>query len=62
MGRCNGNSHLYTHSEFGERHTLHDVWENWRPVFPLFARMIPPFDESFNQFASDLKTVAEEKA
>ncbi|MEZ6033318.1 MAG: SRPBCC domain-containing protein [Planctomycetaceae bacterium] len=32
------------------------------PIFPLFARMIPPFDESFNQFARDLKTAAEEKA
>ena len=30
------------------------------PIFPLVARMIPPFDESFNQFAADLKTVAEE--
>ncbi len=32
------------------------------PIFPLFAKMIPPFDESFNQFARDLKTAAEEKA
>lgn len=31
------------------------------PIFPLFARMIPPFDESFNQFAADLKGAAEEK-
>jgi len=30
------------------------------PLFPLFARMIPPFDESFNQFAADLKKAAEE--
>lgn len=30
------------------------------PVFPLFARLIPPFDESFNQFAADLKSAAEE--
>nr|WP_315486147.1 SRPBCC domain-containing protein [uncultured Undibacterium sp.] len=29
------------------------------PLFPLFARMIPPFDESFNQFARDLKCAAE---
>ena len=29
------------------------------PVFPLFAKMIPPFDESFEQFASDLKSEAE---
>lgn len=32
------------------------------PIFPLFARMIPPFDESFNQFARDLKAAAESKA
>ncbi len=31
------------------------------PIFPLFARMIPPFDDSFNQFAADLKNAAEER-
>lgn len=30
------------------------------PLFPLFAGMIPPFDESFNQFAKDLKSAAEQ--
>ncbi|MCH6259247.1 SRPBCC domain-containing protein [Puniceicoccaceae bacterium K14] len=30
------------------------------PIFPLFARMIPSFDEAFNQFAGDLKSAAEE--
>ncbi len=29
------------------------------PVFPLFANKIPPFDESFETFASDLKKEAE---
>ena len=29
------------------------------PLFPLFAGMIPSFDESFNQFAADLKKEAE---
>ena len=29
------------------------------PLFPLFARYIPPFDESFEQFASDVKKEAE---
>ena len=29
------------------------------PVFPLFAAKIPSFDASFEQFAADLKTVAE---
>ncbi|MFT6210111.1 MAG: hypothetical protein ACJATE_000716 [Bacteroidia bacterium] len=23
------------------------------PLFPLFARMIPPFDDAFNQYAAD---------
>lgn len=32
------------------------------PLFPLFARMIPPFDASFNQFAADLKAAAEGNA
>ncbi len=30
------------------------------PLFPLFAGMIPPFDESFTQFAKDLKSAAEQ--
>lgn len=29
------------------------------PMFPLFAGMIPSFDESFEQFATDLKQEAE---
>jgi uncharacterized protein YndB with AHSA1/START domain len=29
------------------------------PLFPLFARMIPPFDSAFDQFAADLKKKAE---
>ena len=29
------------------------------PLFPLFAGMIPSFDESFEQFAGDLKKEAE---
>ena len=29
------------------------------PLFPLFAKMIPPFDNSFEQFAADLKKEAE---
>jgi uncharacterized protein YndB with AHSA1/START domain len=32
------------------------------PFFPLFARMIPSFDESFNQIAADLKKKAESMA
>ncbi len=29
------------------------------PFFPLFAKMIPPFDDSFDKFANDLKTESE---
>ncbi|MGF1473924.1 MAG: SRPBCC family protein [Rubrobacteraceae bacterium] len=29
------------------------------PLFPLFSRFIPPFDESFEQFVADLKKEAE---
>jgi uncharacterized protein YndB with AHSA1/START domain len=29
------------------------------PMFPLFAKMIPPFDQSFEKFAHDLKKEAE---
>jgi len=29
------------------------------PIFPLFAKMIPPFDEAFEQYAKDLKNEAE---
>lgn len=29
------------------------------PMFPLFSKMIPPFDQSFEQFANDLKKEAE---
>ena len=29
------------------------------PLFPLFAKMIPPFDSSFEQFAAELKKEAE---
>ncbi|MEL7120342.1 MAG: SRPBCC domain-containing protein [Bacteroidota bacterium] len=31
------------------------------PIFPLFAGMIPSFDEAFEQFAADLKREAERK-
>jgi hypothetical protein len=29
------------------------------PLFPLFARYIPPFDQPFKQFVADLKKEAE---
>ena len=51
---------LTGYSENGTRFTMSEKIGG--PVFPLFARMIPLFGESFNQFANDLKTAAEEKA
>ena len=30
--------------------------------FPFFARLIPPFDENFEQFTADLKRAAEAAA
>ncbi|MCC6811875.1 MAG: SRPBCC domain-containing protein [Deltaproteobacteria bacterium] len=32
------------------------------PLFPLFAKMIPSFDESFDRFAADLKKKAESRS
>jgi hypothetical protein len=32
------------------------------PVFPLFSKMIPSFDHSFEQFLADLKKEAEDLA
>lgn len=29
------------------------------PIFPLFAKMVPSFDQSFEQYAKDLKNEAE---
>ncbi|MCA9027379.1 MAG: SRPBCC domain-containing protein [Planctomycetaceae bacterium] len=49
---------LTPNSASGTRFTMSETIGG--PIFPLFARMIPPFDESFNQFARDLKAAAEE--
>ncbi|MEM6978076.1 MAG: SRPBCC domain-containing protein [Planctomycetota bacterium] len=32
------------------------------PLFPLFAKLIPSFDDAFNQFAADLKSTCEQAA
>lgn len=49
---------LTPNSQGGTRFTMSEKIGG--PFFPLFARMIPPFDESFNQFARDPKSAAEE--
>jgi hypothetical protein len=44
-----------------DNHTMFTMTEKiGGPLFPLFARMIPSFDESFEIFAADLKTAAEQ--
>jgi uncharacterized protein YndB with AHSA1/START domain len=48
LEKRNGGSLLFTMSE-----------KIGGPLFPLFARYIPSFDESFEQFAADLKKEAE---
>ena len=48
INKGSGNSVLFTMSE-----------KIGGPLFPLFAKYIPPFDESFERYASDLKKEAE---
>lgn len=51
---------IYTLKSIGNGLTNFSMHEKiGGPIFPLFAKMIPPFDESFEQFASDLKKEAE---
>ncbi|MBK6566158.1 MAG: SRPBCC domain-containing protein [Saprospiraceae bacterium] len=50
----------YTLTPSGNNTTIFTMTEKiGGPIFPLFAKMIPPFDEVFEQFARDLKTEAE---
>jgi len=48
---------LTTNSEEQTRFTMTEKIGG--PLFPLFAKMIPPFDESFEKFANDLKLESE---
>ena len=50
----------YTLSPTSDRIRFTMVEKIGGPIFPLFAKMIPPMDEAFNQFAADLKAAAEE--
>ncbi|MEI6729367.1 MAG: SRPBCC domain-containing protein [bacterium] len=51
---------IYTLSEQADGATLFSMSEKiGGPAFPLFASMIPDFDESFETFAKDLKKAAE---
>ena len=46
--------------EGGVNFTMHEKIGG--PLFPLFARMIPSFDEAFDQYAADLKAEAEKQS
>lgn len=50
---------IYTLSSNGNMTTFSMTEKIGGPIFPLFARFIPPFDASFEQFAADLKKEAE---
>lgn len=51
---------VYTLTDNGDGTTTFTMTEKIGGImFPLFARMIPDFDESFDQFAADLKKEAE---
>jgi len=53
-------SRVYTLEKKGNELTIFSMSEKiGGPLFPLFAKMIPPFDKSFEQFAADLKKEAE---
>jgi uncharacterized protein YndB with AHSA1/START domain len=51
---------IYTLTTIGNGRTNFTMNEKiGGPFFPLFAKMIPSFDEAFEQFASDLKKESE---
>ncbi|HOY17321.1 MAG TPA: SRPBCC domain-containing protein [Haliscomenobacter sp.] len=51
---------VYTLIKDDQGHTVFSMAEKIGGLmFPLFARFIPPFDASFEQFAADLKKEAE---
>ena len=51
---------VYTLKSIGQNLTHFTMTEKiGGPLFPLFAKMIPPFDQSFEQYAKDLKKEAE---
>jgi uncharacterized protein YndB with AHSA1/START domain len=58
-GDAMGNS-VYTLKPIGNNLTNFSMTEKiGGPLFPLFAKMIPPFDQAFEQYAKDLKNEAE---
>lgn len=51
---------VFTLKTIGDGITKFSMYEKiGGPLFPLFSKMIPPFDKSFEQFANDLRKEAE---
>lgn len=51
---------IYTLRSIGNNLTNFSMTEKiGGPLFPLFAKMIPPFDQAFEQYVRDLKKEAE---
>lgn len=58
-GDAQGNR-IYTLSPQSDGSVLFSMNEKiGSPMFPLYSKYIPPFDQSFEQFAADLKKEAE---
>jgi len=56
----NQGTRMYTLTQNGNGMVIFNMTEKiggW--LFPLYAKMIPPFDQSFEQFAKDLKQESE---
>lgn len=58
-GDAMGNRVYTLHEGAGGTTIFHMSEKIGGPIFPLFAAMIPSFDESFERFAADLKKEAE---
>lgn len=50
---------VYTLTQEGNQTRFTMTEKIGSPMFPMYAKHIPPFDESFEQFAADLKKEAE---
>lgn len=58
-GDAQGNR-IYTLTRQTDKSVLFSMSEKiGSPMFPLYSKFIPPFDQSFEQFAADLKKEAE---
>lgn len=58
-GDAMGNRDFYLEPNGNGLTTFRMVEKIGGPIFPLFAKMLPSFDEAFDQYAADLKAEAE---